>query len=954
MKKIFSFILAVCGLFCGLTVSALDGNTKMYAITNSDNTITATKILDYKNYLSELDLSQYGNEISISCDTPSALGAGAEVLSDDGKNIVVFPLEGSSADFTLNVEEDANYYVELTFVPLSESVYGNSSIGIKINGEYPFDEARELDLFWRWKMDSPTTDTKGNEILSAMYFLEEETSVCLADPSGRHENPLLFKFSKGINTIEIIANTGNFGLLKIRLFNASEIKSYKALRDEYESEGVGGTNGQKIILEAEDFSEASSTTLMPAYDKSSVDTSPNSPVLLLYNYIPYEKYSSPGQWLKWEFIPEESGLYEISMRVRQNSKSGFSVARKLYINGEPAFEECNEIRFDYASDWYIQNIGEEEPYLFLFEKDKKYTITLEVTSGSLAQITSRVDDLVYELNSLYRSVIMAIGNDPDKYRDYQLDKVIPDFVETINNLYDEIKVVTDELEKRNSGHSGSTLSGFHAMINRLTKIKSNPDVLAKNISSFKSDIQTLSSWSQDAKEQPLDLDYICIHSSDVDINKENSGFFKQLLFDIKRIIASFTEDYGVVGDVYDEKSSLKVWMSSGRDQMSILKRLVDNSFTAEYGINVNVSLVTVDIRTAVLAGTAPDVSLFISGDMPLNLALRGAVEDLSGFKEFEEVSKRFEAHSLKPFEYDGGCYALPITETFNMLFVRTDIFEELGLSIPNTWEEFYQVSTILQRNNLEVGIPSNIGMFATLLFQNGGDFYNGGLNQTEFGSEAAIKAFSTWTGLFARYGFPLTYDFYNRFSSGEMPLAIVDYTQYLKVEAASPELSGRWEMFPIPGIADSDGSINRSLSISAATGSDTSPGLAQSITSAVIFSASELKNESWKFLNWFTSDAVQSSYGREIEDTLGSISRYTSANINAFRSLPWGRTERELLEAQRSNIIALNEVSGNYSVTRELINAFRKVVYDNANPTDTIYTYNKRINKELARKSEAS
>ena len=48
----------------------------------------------------------------------------------------------------------------------------------------------------------------------------------------------------------------------------------------------------------------------------------------------------------------------------------------------------------------------------------------------------------------------------------------------------------------------------------------------------------------------------------------------------------------------------------------------------------------------------------------------------------------------------------------------------------------------------------------------------------------------------------------------------------------------------------------------------------------------------------------------------------------------------------------LNEISGNYSVTRELTNAFRRVVYDNANPTDTIYTYNKRINKELARKRE--
>ena len=59
-----------------------------------------------------------------------------------------------------------------------------------------------------------------------------------------------------------------------------------------------------------------------------------------------------------------------------------------------------------------------------------------------------------------------------------------------------------------------------------------------------------------------------------------------------------------------------------------------------------------------------------------------------------------------------------------------------------------------------------------------------------------------------------------------------------------------------------------------------------------------------------------------------------------------------MLEEQRGWIKSLNEISGNYSVTRELISAFRKVVYENANPTDTIYTYNKKINKELERKNK--
>ena len=763
MKKIVSSISAV-----------------LILLTCPFSALAASTGADYRSYLSGIEAEANG-DFEIALSTPSALFAGAALSEFEGEKAVTFTDENGRADFIFSAESDMSCHMELTYAPVTGGSTGGSSAGIMINGEYPFNEAKELDLFWRWKKPEVTADKRGNEILSSMSAIEEKTAAVLSDPSGRQQKPLLFGFKKGENKISVIANTGNFRLLKIRLFTGKTLKAY----NETEKDGRAAS-GREIILEAEKFTEASSTTLTPDYDKSSAGTSPNDPVKLLYNYIPDEKYRYTGQWLKWEFTPEESGLYEISMRVRQNAKSGFTSSRRLYINGDVPFAECDEIKFEYSGDWYIKELGEKEPYTFYFEKGKKYTLTLEVTAGSLSEITGRLDDLIYKLNSLYRSVIMVIGTDPDTYRDYQLGKMIPNFNETVDSLETELENITKELEKRNSGRSGSSLSGFHSLLNRLAGIEKNPDTLAKNISSFKSEISTLSSWNQDAKDQPLDIDYIDIHSPDKCRKNAGGSFFRQLAFDIKRIVSSFAEDYGTVGDVYDEASSLNIWMSAGRDQMNILKKLVDNSFAARYGINSNISLVTVDIRTAVLAGTAPDVSLFVSGDMPVNLALRGAVADLSKQEGFDTVAKRFESETLKPFEYGGGTYALPISETFNMMFVRTDVFEELGLDVPDTWDDFYRVSTILQRNNLEVGVPANIGMFATLLFQNGGSFYNEKLNGTEFGSEAAIKAFETWTGLFARYGFPLAYDFYNRFSSGEMPLAITDYTQYLKVEAASP------------------------------------------------------------------------------------------------------------------------------------------------------------------------
>mgnify|MGYP004461200085 CR=1 FL=1 len=902
----------------------------------------------YNTYSDGIRISENEFEKEIAIDiSHTRLSDGAKFNADGSLS---FSDDEAWAEVLFNADEDTFGYLELTYIPSTDGSYINSSIGIEVNGAYPFNESRELSLYHRWKQGKRKKDKRGNETLSSPEVICEKTVALLSDPTGRLGEPLVFSFSKGENRLKITAHTGNFTLCKIRLTGARKTVGYK----DYISDlgNIGDTESEKIVLEAEDYIEASDSTLSPDYDKSNAATSPNDPGVLVYNMISGDKYSASGQWLMWEFTPEKTGMYNIAFRARQNDKSGFSVTRRLLINDGLPFSECGEISFPFSKDWYIKTLGGEEAYSFYFEKGKTYQLKLEVTPGAFSDITVKADNIIYELNSLYRSVIMVAGTDPDNYRDYQLDKVITDFDDKIKGLITDLEKLLEEIKQKNGGKSGSMLSSLHSLINRLESVEKEPDLLAKSSSSFKSDIQSFSSWNQDAKEQPLDLDYIVIYSPNAEKPKANPGFVENLIYRIKRVAVSFTDDYGIVGDISDKDEALDVWLTTGREQMNIIKRLSDNSFSAESNIPVNISLVTVDIRTAVLSGTAPDVSLFLSSDMAVNLAIRGAVVDLIEMRGYSETTKNFSDNSVIPFTYKDGCYALPLSETFNMMFVRTDIFDDLGIKTPNTWEEFYQVATVLQRNNLEVGIPSNIGMFATLLFQYGGSFYNDGLTGTAFDSDASITAFKMWTGLFSRYGFPLTYDFYNRFSSGEMPLAIADYTQYLKVQAASPELSGRWEMTLIPGVKGGNGEIDRTLCISAATGADTSPGLAQSVTCGVIFSGSEKKEKAWEFLKWFTSDKVQTEYGRQVEAALGPISRYTPANKAAFANLAWSRDEKSLLNEQMGNIRYLNEISGNYSVTRELTNAFRRVVYDNANPTDTIYTYNKRINKELARKRE--
>ena len=101
------------------------------------------------------------------------------------------------------------------------------------------------------------------------------------------------------------------------------------------------------------------------------------------------------------------------------------------------------------------------------------------------------------------------------------------------------------------------------------------------------------------------------------------------------------------------------------------------------------------------------------------------------------------------------------------MFCRDDIFAELGIEVPETWDDFYKILPIIQRSNMQVGagIDSQTGtvgdarvMFETLIMQKGGSFYNEDLTATAFDSPEVLDAFKMWTGFYTEYDLTLVYD----------------------------------------------------------------------------------------------------------------------------------------------------------------------------------------------------
>ena len=325
------------------------------------------------------------------------------------------------------------------------------------------------------------------------------------------------------------------------------------------------------------------------------------------------------------------------------------------------------------------------------------------------------------------------------------------------------------------------------------------------------------------------------------------------------------------------------------------------------------------------------------------------ISDTSQFADFNEVSQRFQENAMTPYQYNGGTYGLPISQTFPMMFYRTDVLTELGYtSPPETWTELIDMLPALQRNYMSVGLilpPTNISpateaghTFAMLLLQKGVNYYNEGQTASTFDSIEAVKSFEEWTDFYTDYSFEQSYDAFSRFRTGEYPIVMANYTFFNQLTVASPEIKGLWSFCQVPGTVREDGTISHAAN---STGSG-----------AVIFKKVKNKQGAWEYIKWFTETDTQVQYGTQIEGLLGKLGRFDTANVEALGQLSWSNDELARLRDQQEELVEIPVIPSSYAVTRNIMNAFREVVNDLENPRDTLIWYNRDINEEITRKRE--
>ena len=580
----------------------------------------------------------------------------------------------------------------------------------------------------------------------------------------------------------------------------------------------------------------------------------------------------------------------------------------------------------------------------------------------MGSILKELEDSTYRLNQIYRKVLVYTGANPDQYRDYHIDTTYPEIMQAMDLESKRLYKIVDEMVAY-SGQKADQIATAQTIAQQLERFCKKPNKITTEFTTFKDNITALGTASLNMSDTKLDVDYLVVSGTDAVVKKDKANFFTKLWHEIKSFFASFFVDYNSVGDVYeDDEEVIKVWVLTGRDQGTILKTMVDDTFIPETGVKVNVEIVDPSaLLNAVLAGRGPNVVLSVGADQPVNYALRNAAVDITQFEGWEEVLSHYSESSYEQYRLDDHIYAIPETQTFNVMFYRKDVLEELGLEVPDTWQELIEMLPTIQGNNLSVGLPTAAGssttatastavmsnvpdlsMYFSLLYQYGGDMYNEAGTKTTVDDEAGIKAFDDYVRYFNDYGIPTIYDFVSRFRSGEMPIGVAAYSTYNTLMVSAPEIRGLWDFTLIPGTEYVDENGNTYI--------DRSDFITGSATMMIETEDEAIKQASWEFMKWWADPETQVRFGREIEALLGSSARYATANRDAFSNLSWSTSDIEVLNAQWDQTVGIREVPGGYYTGRHISNAIRKVINDKDDTRETIIDYSIKIDEEITKK----
>ncbi len=915
MRRLCGWIAALAAL---LLISAASGEERSYAAA-----LEAWK-----------DAPLASRSAAVPLDSFTAEGVGLTKETIGGEEALCWRTGLGSVTFSVTAPEKALYALSVRYAQLDGSS-GQIERGVEINGAMPYEESGAF-LFPKQFEDALypfARNEYGNELRPRQNGVMTAREITLGERSGLQTSPMLFLLEEGENTLTLTGAKGSIAILGIELKAPAPLPAYA----EYLAGYSGAAAAERLItVEAERILHRSSKSIQNL-TFSNPGVTPTEAGHKLLNAIGGSSWDAAHDYVEWQIEAPEDGLYCLGFHYTQNYNMALTSFRTVEIDGKVPFEELTAVGFPFVSGWKTLIPGGSEPYRVYLTKGV-HTLRLTVTNAPYAAVWRKLGAVVDEMKTLDLYVKEIIGSDSDVYRIWKLEKYIPTIARDLRRMVEELEGVKAMLADITGAEK--SLGTLDAAIMDLTRLAEDHNRIAKRDDALSSVYTTLSNWEDSMMTQPLALNRLSLAGRAEDIPSGEAGFWDSLAYGFRNFASSFfTHDDAAVKH---DGGTVNVWVQRNRDYVDMMQLLADEYFTPVSGINVKVSYCPPGTQLLVLANAAgeqPDVVTGVDIALPFEFGIRGALVDLSKMEGFEELVAPLPQGARVPHYFSGAEYGVAEEIRVKVLFYRTDVIESLGLRPPVTWKDATHVLSSLLQQNYAFFYP--YGDYLTFFFQNDVDVYTPDGLGLAFTNEKGYAAYRQWTELYVKYGLqPQMSSFYQHFRIGDVPMGIADIDQYIQFDMAAPDISGDWAIALVPGTWSEDGVLQR--------------WQAGAQTSAVMFRTSEEREQkAWEFMKWWLSTDTQYLFAESMENNYGEAFRWFSANMDVVQRQNWPEDTKQVLLTQMRWYKQLPMVpGGSYMTSRELWNAWTRIVIDKGNYREEIETAVEDITLEMGIKQQ--
>ncbi|MFI3254644.1 MAG: extracellular solute-binding protein [Eubacteriales bacterium] len=933
MKKLLTFCL--CLLLLGGAVLAL--SPKIEYTEKQEEATVAEAFSLLKNAV--LDKGQGDTSLEYIFYAQEIQNQGKNEVRVDGVKALDYQ---ESHTYAVNVTEAGTYYLALEY-HIEDDVLSEFVLDVKINDKQDFAEMKTVALPLSWYDESKEfpIDRYLDEASPMQYARQETIKNDLYDTNYSTILPLEFTLEKGENQITITNISGN-GLT----LEALEVRGASSTIPSYaDYKGSGSASAQMLTINAIDYVSKNSTAAMYGSD-SDPSTEPFDNLDKKLNVI---SYTAGGIQLDYEVEVPEDGLYELSFHY-SNRKEEVDSFFSIYLDGAVPFTECLAYALpstgnDYANHTLADENG--NAYLFsLTAGTHQLSLRSEIEPVMLAWSYGRL--IAEHATQFGLDITKIAGNTVDENRTWRMTQYIdniPEYLAAYEVLVKEIKYLLQDYSTY--GINSAPFADLDKVLTYVESMAEYPDEIALHITeltgSDASVLTAISSFTSTLLVQDMHIDRIYLGNSE-NLPSATAGVWGEFANSTSVLLNSFTTNKYDVKEKSDEV--LTVWVNRATTHVSLLQRMVDTEFTPQTGIDVQISVMP-DVNKLTLsasAGDTPDLALGLASHIPFELASRGALYDLSQFDDFWEVASRSVPGVYVPYTYNDAVYAIPETIDFHILAYRLDIFQSLGIEPPETWEDLVGILPTLQRYGMNFyhNISAGVGykwfyQTSSLIFQNNGRIYADDGLSSALDDKNSVAGLQQLGNLFINYSLDTQVNsFLSSFRYAILPVGIIDSNEYILLKNGAPELDGQWAVVPYPGTEQEDGTIDRSYVASS--------------TGGVIFSDSQMVEEGYEFLKWWTDYETQVSYSHTLKSTYGDQFFWLSANVEALGDAPIPIQEKEVILEQIQWINDVPRTPGQYLVERSISDAWNDIVFNGTSAQVVVDEAIIEINREIKKK----